>query len=62
MNADYVIRSTQRSDTGAVTYTFVDLYGNVRHLTVPFENSVPEVVDPLIRHMIEATPIRRLAE
>lgn len=60
MNTDYTIRGAQRNDAGLVTYTFVDRYGNVRHLTVAFEHSVPEIADRLIRRMIEQTPIRRV--
>jgi hypothetical protein len=46
--AGYVIRSTVRGPGGLVTYTVVDLFGQVRHVSVPYKFSYPAAVDPIL--------------
>lgn len=60
LSTDYTVRTTRRTDSGHVLYVVCDRYGQLTHVTVPFRLSVPELVDPIIRRVVAATPRRRL--
>lgn len=54
-STDYTIRDVRRGDDSRVTYTVCDMAGQVRHVTVPYPSSTPELADPIIRWFIALT-------
>lgn len=49
VTTDYVVRSTARVGSGPVTYTVVDLVGQVYSVAVAYRDSLGDRVDPIIR-------------